>query len=30
MKERAELLGGTFTISAEPGKGAIIELEIPL
>lgn len=30
MKERAELLGGTFTISAEPGKGSIIELEIPL
>jgi hypothetical protein len=30
MKERAELLGGTFTISAEPGKGAIIQLEIPL
>jgi PAS domain S-box-containing protein len=30
MKERAELLGGTFSISAEPGKGSIIELEIPL
>lgn len=30
MKERAELLGGTFTINAEPGKGSIIELEIPL
>lgn len=30
MKERAELLGGTFTITAEPGKGSIIELEIPL
>jgi hypothetical protein len=27
MKERAELLGGTF---AEPGKGTILQMEIPL
>ena len=30
MKERAELLGGSFSISAEPGKGTIIQSEIPL
>ncbi|GAA0546597.1 sensor histidine kinase [Chitinophaga japonensis] len=30
MKERAELLNGTFNISTEPGKGTIIQLEIPL
>jgi len=30
MKERAELLGGNFNISAEPGKGTILQLEIPL
>ncbi|TDS17187.1 hypothetical protein B0I21_10149 [Sphingobacterium paludis] len=29
MKERAELLGGTFTISSEQGKGTTIILEIP-
>jgi len=30
MKERAELLNGAFNISTEPGKGTIIQLEIPL
>lgn len=30
MKERAELLGGAFNISAEPGKGTILQMEIPL
>jgi PAS domain S-box-containing protein len=30
MKERAELLSGTFNISTEPGKGTIVQLEIPL
>jgi len=30
MKERAELLSGTFNINTEPGNGTIIQLEIPL
>jgi PAS domain S-box-containing protein len=30
MKERAELLSGTFSINAEPGKGTILQTEIPL
>jgi PAS domain S-box-containing protein len=30
MKERTELLGGTFNLNTEPGKGTIIQLEIPL
>jgi signal transduction histidine kinase len=30
MKERAELLNGAFNINTEPGKGTIIQLEIPL
>jgi len=30
MKERAELLSGTFNINAEPGKGTILQTEIPL
>jgi PAS domain S-box-containing protein len=30
MKERAELLSGTFNINTEPGRGTIIQLEIPL
>jgi len=30
MKERAELLSGTFSINAEPGKGTILQMEIPL
>jgi signal transduction histidine kinase len=30
MKERTELLSGTFNINAEPGNGTIIQLEIPL
>lgn len=29
MKERAELLGGTFTLNTKPGKGTIVVLEIP-
>jgi PAS domain S-box-containing protein len=28
MKERAELLGGTLSITSQPGKGTIIHLEI--
>jgi PAS domain S-box-containing protein len=30
MKERTELLSGTFNIITEPGHGTIIQLEIPL
>ncbi len=30
MKERAELLGGLLTVTSEPGKGTIVQLEIPL
>ncbi|GAL84703.1 two-component sensor histidine kinase [Sporocytophaga myxococcoides] len=30
MKERAELLGGNFNVTSEPGKGTIVQLEIPL
>lgn len=30
MKERTELLGGKFHIASAPGKGTVIELEIPL
>lgn len=30
MKERTELLGGRFSIIPEPGKGTIIQLDIPL
>ena len=30
MRERAELLGGTFTLKAEPGKGTQIRVVIPL
>jgi two-component system NarL family sensor kinase len=30
MRERAELLGGTFTLKAEPGKGTQIHVVIPL
>jgi PAS domain S-box-containing protein len=30
MKERTELLSGTFNINTEPGNGTIIQLEIPL
>ena len=29
MKERAELLGGIFTLDTEPGKGTTVVLEIP-
>ena len=30
MKERAELLGGLLTVTSEPGRGTIVQLEIPL
>ncbi|WP_028978824.1 ATP-binding protein [Sporocytophaga myxococcoides] len=30
MKERAELLGGNFNVTSEPGRGTIVQLEIPL
>ena len=30
MRERAELLDGTFTIESEPGKGTSIFVEVPL
>jgi PAS domain S-box-containing protein len=30
MKERAELMGGTLSITSQPGKGTTIQLEIPL
>lgn len=30
MKERAELLGGMFNVTSEPGKGTIVQLEIPI
>ncbi len=30
MKERAELLGGNLTITSEPGKGTIVQLELPI
>lgn len=30
MKERAELLGGNFNVTSEPGKGTIVQLEIPI
>lgn len=30
MKERAELLGGNLTITSEPGKGTILQLELPI
>jgi two-component system sensor histidine kinase DegS len=30
MRERAELLGGTFTLKAEPSKGTQIRVVIPL
>jgi signal transduction histidine kinase len=29
MRERAELLGGTFTLWSEPGSGTEVELTIP-
>lgn len=29
MRERAELLGGTFTLSSAPGKGTTIEVNMP-
>jgi signal transduction histidine kinase len=30
MHERAELLGGTFAVSARPGRGTTVEVRIPL
>ncbi|GAA0556483.1 sensor histidine kinase [Actinomadura livida] len=30
MRERAELIGGTITVSSTPGQGARVELSIPL
>jgi len=30
MKERAELLGGEFTIESKPGKGTLLTVELPL
>ncbi|CAN5869800.1 histidine kinase [soil metagenome] len=30
MRERAELLGGTFEISAQPGRGTTVEARMPL
>jgi PAS domain S-box-containing protein len=30
MKERAELLGGIFNVTSEPGKGTIVQLEVPI
>ena len=30
MKERAELLGGSFNVSSSPGKGTILQLNIPV
>jgi signal transduction histidine kinase len=29
MKERSSLLGGTFSIESEPGKGTTIRVKIP-
>ncbi len=30
MRERAELLGGTFSLKSAPGEGTVIEVRIPL
>jgi two-component system sensor histidine kinase UhpB len=30
MRERAMLIGGSLTVSSEPGKGTEVELEVPL
>jgi len=30
MRERAELLGGTFAVSARPGRGTTVEVRVPL
>jgi signal transduction histidine kinase len=30
MKERAELMGGTFTVESESGKGTTVYIRVPL
>jgi signal transduction histidine kinase len=30
MRERAELIGGTFQVDSAPGKGTVVSVEIPL
>jgi chemotaxis protein histidine kinase CheA len=30
MKERAQMLGGEFTLEAKPGKGTRLTVELPL
>jgi two-component system, NarL family, sensor histidine kinase DegS len=29
MRERVEMVGGTFCVESTPGKGTVIEVEIP-
>jgi len=29
MRERIEMLGGTFTIESSPGKGTTVKAEVP-
>ena len=29
MEERAELLGGKFSVNSKPGEGTVIEAEVP-
>jgi signal transduction histidine kinase len=30
MRERAELIGGSFQVDSAPGKGTTVSVEIPL
>jgi signal transduction histidine kinase len=30
MRERAEMLGGTFKITSRPGEGTRVDVEIPI
>jgi signal transduction histidine kinase len=30
MRERAEMLGGTLEIKADPGNGTIVKAEVPV
>jgi signal transduction histidine kinase len=30
MRERAELIGGRFTVTSRPGRGTTIEVEVPV